>query len=106
MQLNDENAKDFASVLLSLREDLQPVGILEETLVKRIACCDAARFFVNPSGPGPANLIRYESTITRQFSQSMHELERLQPRRRGEDVPAPLNVQVSHEISGEARSGD
>jgi len=54
-------------------------------------CRDAARFFVNPSGPGRANLIRYESTITRQFSQSMHELERLQPRRRGEDVPAPLN---------------
>ena len=110
MQLNDENAKDFASVLLSLREDLQPVGILEETLVERIAyecvrmaaaaryCGDAAGVVANTAGPGPANLMRYESMIFRQFFQSMHELERLQRLRRGEDVPAPLNVQISHDI--------
>jgi hypothetical protein len=118
MQLNDENAKDFAYILAKLREDLQPAGILEETLVERMAyecvrmaaaaryCCDAALFVVNTSGSGPGNLMRYESMIARQFSQSMHELERLQRLRRGEDVPAPLNVQVSHEISDAATSGD
>jgi hypothetical protein len=118
MQLNDENAKDFAYILGKLREDLQPAGILEETLVERMAyecvrmaaaaryCCDAALFVVNTSGSGPGNLMRYESMIASQFSQSMHELERLQRLRRGEDVPAPLNVQVSHEISDAATSGD
>jgi hypothetical protein len=111
MRLNDENAEDFAYVLARLRQDLQPVGILEETLVERVAyecvrtaaaaryCCDAARFVVNTSGPGPGNLMRYESMIARQFSQAIHELERLQRLRRGEDVPAPLNVQISHDIT-------
>jgi hypothetical protein len=111
MQLNDENAKDFAHVLARLRLDLQPVGILEETLVERIAyecvrmaaaaryCGDAAGVVANTAGPGPANLMRYESMIFRQFFQSMHQLERLQRLRLGENVPAPLNLQISHDIN-------
>ncbi len=37
MQANDENAKDFAYILAAFRHDLEPVGILEETLVEKIA---------------------------------------------------------------------
>jgi hypothetical protein len=62
-------------------------------------CGNAARFVVNTSGPGPANLMRYESTIFRQFFQSMHQLERLQRVGLGENVPAPLNVPISHDTT-------
>jgi hypothetical protein len=41
--------------------------------------------------------------ILRQFFQSMHELERLQRLLRGEDVPAPLNVQISRDIKTTSR---
>jgi hypothetical protein len=42
-------------------------------------------------------IIRYQTTINRQFFQAVNELERLQRLRRGEEVPAPLTVQVSHD---------
>lgn len=38
--------------------------------------------------------------INRQFSQAIDRLERLQRQRRGEDIPAPLSVQVLHEVAG------
>ena len=44
-------------------------------------------------------LIRYEAMINRQLFQAINQFERLQRLRRGEDVPAPLNLQVSHQIS-------
>jgi hypothetical protein len=113
MQLNDQNAKDFAHLLAILRQDLQPVGVLEELLVEKIAYeyfrmaaaaqhyCDAALYVVNTSGGGPGNLLRYESMINRQLFQAINKLERSQRLRRGEDVPTPLNMQVSHYISNQ-----
>jgi hypothetical protein len=38
---------------------------------------------------------RYANTIHRQLLQAMNELERLQRRRNGEAVPAPINVDVN-----------
>jgi hypothetical protein len=38
---------------------------------------------------------RYANTIHRQMLQAMNELERLQRRRNGEAVPAPINVDVN-----------
>ena len=105
-QLNDQNAKDFAHVLAILQQDLQPEGVLEEILVEKIAYeyfrmaaaaqhyNDAALYVVNTSGGGPGNLLRYDSMINRQLFQAINQLERLQRLRRGEDVPAPLNVQI------------
>jgi hypothetical protein len=116
MQLDDANAKDFDHVYGFFRQELQPVGVLEEILVEKTAyeylrmaasakhCCDVARYVANTPGSGPGNLLKYDSMITRQFYQAMHELERLQRRRRGEDIPAPLSVHISHDIT--TASGD
>ena len=35
--------------------------------------------------------------INRQLFQAINQLERLQRLRRGEEVPAPVNLQVSHD---------
>jgi hypothetical protein len=106
-QLNAQNAKDFADLLSVLREDLKPIGILEETLVEKIAhayfrmavaakdFCDAAKYVVNTSDSGPRNLMRYDSMINRQFYQAMYQLEELQRLRRGQDVPEPINAHIS-----------
>ena len=39
-------------------------------------------------------LIRYESSILRQFYKAMNELERIQRRRKGEFVPTTLNIEI------------
>jgi hypothetical protein len=39
-------------------------------------------------------VLRYETAITRKLYQAMAQLERLQRRRKGEEVPVPLEVQV------------
>ena len=41
------------------------------------------------------SMIRYETTIERQMYKAMHELERIQRIRRGENTPAPLAIDVS-----------
>lgn len=41
--------------------------------------------------------IRYESSILKQFFKAMHELERIQRRRKGEFVPLPINVDIAVE---------
>ena len=40
-------------------------------------------------------LLRYEAMITKQLNHAISELERLQRRRNGEIVPAPISVQLS-----------
>lgn len=41
------------------------------------------------------SLLRYQTTINRQLFQAMNQLERLQRFRKGENIPAPLNLQVT-----------
>jgi hypothetical protein len=116
MQLDDAKAKDFDNVYGIFRQDLQPVGVLEEILIEKMAYeylrmaasakhyCDVALYVANTPGSGPGNLLKYDSMITRQFYQAMHQLERFQRRRRGENIPAPLSVHISHDIT--SPSGD
>jgi hypothetical protein len=40
-------------------------------------------------------ILRYETKLERQLFRAMAQLERLQRMRRGEEVPAPLSVEVS-----------
>jgi hypothetical protein len=47
--------------------------------------------------------LRYETTINRQFYQAINQQERVQRLRAGEPVPAPVNVQVSHDVPGLAK---
>jgi len=95
-------------LLASLQKDLDPVGALEQVLVEKIAheywrLATAADYkdqnFVGGS-PFSAHfdqLVRYETMINRQLFQAINQLERLQRLRRGEEVPAPVNLQVSHD---------
>jgi hypothetical protein len=50
---------------------------------------------VLPSADTLEKILRYETALERQLYRSMNELERLQRRRRGENVPAPLTVELS-----------
>jgi hypothetical protein len=47
-----------------------------------------------PDAATVATLLRYETTIERQLFRALHELERLQARRRGEAVPPRIHVDV------------
>ena len=97
MQLDDANARDFDYVHGIFRQQFQPVGVLEEILVERIAYeylrmaasakhyCDIALYVANTPGSGPGNLLKYDSMVNRQFYKAIHELERVQRLRRGEN---------------------
>jgi len=104
--LNDDDRETYALLLENLRRDLNPANVLEEILVEKIAMAywrlhiaygyeaDFARsrneFIVVAERMG-----RYANTIHRQLLQAMTELERLQRRRSGEAVPAPIAVDVT-----------
>lgn len=119
-----EDAAEFDDLLGGLLEGLAPVGMLEEIMVENIAMCywrhrralrceagliqnsyvdvqlDPTRkrtkdFLCVPLGYGSDHLLRYETTIQRQLSYAINQLERLQRARKGEHVPAPVSVQVS-----------
>jgi len=50
---------------------------------------------VLPSAETLDKILRYETTLDRQLYRAMHELERLQRMRKGENVPPPLTMEVS-----------
>jgi len=60
------------------------------------------QFIRLPLGPALDQVLRYETTISRQLAFALNQLERLQRARKGEHVPAPVSVQVS----GDQISGD
>lgn len=102
----DKDKKHFARLLSSLRQDLEPVGTVEEVLVERIAqeywrLGVAARHEAEELGrPNPFGktsidrILRYETMINRQLYQVINQLERLQRLRKGENASPPLNLQV------------
>jgi hypothetical protein len=50
---------------------------------------------VLPSAEVLEKILRYVTTIERQLYRAMNQLERLQRRRQGENIPAPLTMDVS-----------
>jgi len=40
-------------------------------------------------------ILRYETALERQLFRAMNQLERLQRRRLGENIPAPLTMEIS-----------
>ncbi|MBZ5686248.1 MAG: hypothetical protein LAP86_14550 [Acidobacteriia bacterium] len=102
-------APDTSGLRHKCSRDLEPVGTLEEVLVEKIAheywrLGVAAwheteeRSQANPfKRTSIDRIIRDQTTINRQFFQAMNQLERLQRLRKGENVPAPLTLQVSHD---------
>lgn len=125
-----EDGELFGEMQLELCFQLQPEGELETFLVKRIAAgiwrlqrmlrVEAALFdepegfyFRKDDGLGArfrsqtrqganafSNLYRYEASIDRGLFRAMHELQRLQAVRRGEDVPPPVAVDVLFSAGG------
>jgi hypothetical protein len=58
---------------------------------------ETARQLANvlPSAPVLDKILRYENALERQLYRAMNQLERLQRRREGEDVPPPVTMQLS-----------
>jgi hypothetical protein len=106
-----QNKRHFNRLLASLRSDLEPVGTVEEMLVEKIAQeywrlgvaawheAEALSREHAFKGPSISTIVRYQTTINRQLFQAMNQLERLQRLRKGDNVPAPLNLQVLGEPS-------
>jgi hypothetical protein len=87
--LNEKDGKEFSDLLTALRQDLEPVGVLEELLVEKIAheywkTVKSARYDTEAvydaylGGTTGGNLVRYLTMINRQLFQAMNQLERLQ----------------------------
>jgi heme oxygenase len=66
--------------------------LMEEDLHEQEARQAAA---VLPSGEVLEKILRYETKLERQLYRAMAQLERVQRLRNGENIPAPLSVQVS-----------
>ena len=116
--LYGQSKRRFTRLLISLRRDLEPVGALEEVLVEKIAqeywrlgvvAWHEAEAFTreNPFTRSPIPTIaRYQTTINRQLFQAMNQLERLQRLRKGDIVPAPLNLEILGEPPIVLENGD
>lgn len=50
---------------------------------------------VLPSEATLEKIMRYEAALERQLYRAMNQLERLQRRRQGEDIPAPLSMEIA-----------
>lgn len=110
-QTGEHRKQEFDLLLTSLQQDLEPVGTLEEVLVEKIGHeywrLGVAAWYeaVELAGAYPfmteaiSRIVRYQTAINRQLFQAMNQLERLQRLRKGDHVPAPLNVQVSCDTS-------
>ena len=113
-----ESEADLVDFGKRLRAQLAPVGELELLLVDRIVSTAwrlrrivsvEAMLFSDGETPNRAfnygaermgALSRYEVTLERSFYKALHELQRLQAARDGQDVPLPVVVDVS--VSDEA----
>lgn len=104
--IDSEGNRVFVHLLASLSEDLRPQGALEELLVEKIAMgywrlqvavgyeVDVARFhevFLDSID----RLSRYSTSIQRQLTQDMNQLERLQRQRQGDFVLAPISIDMN-----------
>ena len=85
-----------ADVVAILENRLEGLGALKEYVVERETLAEdaEARSLSLPSPSATDKLQRYEAHVDRQLSRSMDQLERLQRRRKGENVPPPLNVNL------------
>lgn len=104
--LSDDDRETYSTLLENLRRDLNPQGTLEEILIEKIAMAywrlHVAYGYEASFARSRSEFVtvmdrmgRYATAIHRQLLQAMNELERLQRRRNGESVPAPINVEVN-----------
>jgi CRISPR/Cas system-associated endonuclease Cas1 len=84
-----------ADVIAIIENRLESLGTFKEYVLERekLAVDTEARSFSLPSADATDKLLRYEAHFDRQFYRAMDELERLQRRRKGENIP-PLNFNL------------
>ena len=83
-------------VIAVIEGRLERLGAFREYVVEceKLAVDAEARSFSLPSADATDKLLRYESHLDRQLYRAMDQLERLQRRRRGENVPPPRNINL------------
>lgn len=120
--VNFEEEADLVTFGKRMRAELAPVGELELALADRLVSLawrirrltsiegelledgnkefQPSRAFGGYTGEKLQRLSRYETTLDRTLYRTLHELQRLQAGRRGQNVPAPEAVDVSIWVSG------
>jgi hypothetical protein len=85
-----------ADVVVIIEDRLERLGALKEYVFEREKLAEdaEARSYSLPSASATEKLLRYEAHVDRQLSRTMDQLERLQRRRKGENVPPPLNINL------------
>ena len=121
-----ESRSEYQALLAGLTENFQPEGTMEELLVQKlctllwrqrrllraecaaiesaeIESAESAKIF--PFGGKDSlllpsyvldRLLRYEANLDRSFDRTLSQLERLQRIRRGQSVPPPVKIDLSH----------
>jgi hypothetical protein len=113
--MKGDSRADFKYLLNELRNDRQPVGILEEIYVEKFAAVlwvyrriliKLGQQFENVGNDifgGPATdwmqmqllLLKYATSFDRELERNLKQLERLQLRRLGQPVPPSIDVNVA-----------
>lgn len=102
----DETREGYDQLLENLCRELKPATTSEQILTEKIAMnywrLHVAYGFEAELSRSPMKFLntcdktgRYANTIHRQLIQDFHELERLERRRSGESVPAPITMDVN-----------
>jgi hypothetical protein len=90
-----KNETSNADVVVIIEDRLEKLGALKECGRARETCRRRRGPKLQPrSASATDKLLRYEAHVDRQLSRAMDQLERLQRRRKGENVPPPLTVNL------------
>ena len=113
--VHGESTKVLNQLRDNLMKECEPQGELETMLVERIATCiwrlrrvvhqesdwlsgdfklHQCYYAATNGADHWQNLSRYETMYERQWYKAVHELERMQRSRRGENIPAPLAIDL------------
>jgi hypothetical protein len=86
-----------SEVLKCLNPEIRDAEYLLERNEKRENAEERSRqaAAVLPSEETLDKILRYEAALERQLYRAMHQLERLQRRRQGENIPAPMSLDIS-----------
>jgi hypothetical protein len=93
----DKQTEERRADLVAFIDDrLERIRDFEGFVLERenLAVEAEARSFSLPPVDATDKLLRYEAHLDRQLYRAMDQLERLQRRRRGENVPPPLNINL------------
>lgn len=90
-------AKQKEQALAYLKNEMSHIGWEVDRCEKREDMEEQARQAADvlPSAETLEKLLRYESTLQKKLYRAMNHLERLQRRRRGENIQAPVAMEIS-----------